>query len=244
MVKVKIHLNGWCIGQLPNNLIDGTISDILASLVSKYRIFANVYTYNAGAHKAIKGHHTFFLNDPEHVGSSFQYLMKSGVQPDVYVMICGRVTPTQRKIIKQRCTINTQDYMIIMNWLIDNHPSYIDLIKPESCPQPIVIGGFEETTNNTDEPGENMIDTETTIDGEETTYSSRNEPSESTGPFKSEKDFIFSHIQGQKPTLLFRRGDIVGSHTIDLVDMFPLIFPFGRGGLNERRATNYQRVLY
>ena len=71
--------NGWCIGQLPNNLIDGTISDILASLVSKYRIFANVYTYNAGAHKAIKGHHTFFLHDPEHVGSSFQYLMKSGV---------------------------------------------------------------------------------------------------------------------------------------------------------------------
>ena len=33
----------------------------------------------------------------------------------------------------------------------------------------------------------------------------------------------------------------MGSHTIDLVDMFPLIFPFGRGGLNERRATKVSK---
>ena len=74
-------------------------------------------------------------------------------------------------------------------------------------------------------------------------FSPRNEPSESTGPFKSEKDFIFSHIKGQKPALVFRSGDIVGGHTIDLIDMFPMIFPFGRGGLYEMRTTKYQRVL-
>ena len=54
--------NGWCIGELPNDIIDGEISDILQSSVAKFRIFANVYSYNAGAHKAIKGHHVFFLN--------------------------------------------------------------------------------------------------------------------------------------------------------------------------------------
>ena len=68
-------------------------------------------------------------------------------------------------------------------------------------------------------------------------FAPRNEPSESTGPFQSKKDFIFSHMKGQKPTLLFRNGDIVGHHTIDLIDIFPLVFPYGWGGPNERREN-------
>ena len=51
--------NGCCIGQVPNDIIDGEISEILESSVARIRIFANVYSYNAGAHKAIKGHHIF-----------------------------------------------------------------------------------------------------------------------------------------------------------------------------------------
>ena len=92
--------NGWCIGEVPNDIIDGEVSEILESSVAQIRIFANVYSYNAGAHKAIKGHHIFFLNDPEHVGASFEYLVRNGAPPDIYVMICGRVTPSQREIIK------------------------------------------------------------------------------------------------------------------------------------------------
>ena len=52
--------NGWCIGQVPETLIKEDIDDILESLVARYRTFATVYSYNAGAHKAIKGHHCFF----------------------------------------------------------------------------------------------------------------------------------------------------------------------------------------
>ena len=108
-------------------MINREIDDILASSVAIFRIFANVYSYTGGAHKAIKGQHVFFLNDPEHVGASFEYVIKSGLLPDIYVMICGRVTPSQREIIKKRCTININDYKVIMNWLIDNHPSYCDM---------------------------------------------------------------------------------------------------------------------
>ena len=73
------------------------------------------------------------------------------------------------------------------------------------------------------------------------TFAPRNEPSDEAGPFKSEEEFIFSHLKGQKPTLLFRRGDTVGGHTISLIDLFPLIFPFGRGGPEERRATKISK---
>ena len=44
---------------IPEEVIGGDIDDILSSVVARVRIFGNVYSYSAGAHKAIKGHHTF-----------------------------------------------------------------------------------------------------------------------------------------------------------------------------------------
>ena len=136
--------NGWVIGSVPENVIDGEVNDILSSSVARVRMFANVYSYSAGAHKAIKGHHVFFVNDPEHVGKSFDFMLHSGIQPDIYIMIRGRVTPSQREIIRRRCTIKANDYMALLTWLINNHPSYDGLHLPSTCPQPIFIGGFDE----------------------------------------------------------------------------------------------------
>ena len=142
-------------------------------------------------------------------------------------MICGRVTPSQRDIIKRRCDINTEDYKVIMNWLIDKYPPYDGMQMPEPYPQPIIIGGFNETINNTDQSEDNMTEIENNVDGQQMSFVPRNKPSESTGPYQSEKYFIFSHLRGQKPTLLFKRSDIIGEHTIGLVNLFPLNFPYG-----------------
>ena len=128
-------------------------------------MFSNIYTYSAGAHKAIKGYHVFFINDPEHVGQSFDFMLKSGTQPDMYVMICGRVTPAQREIIKRRCNINAHEYMSIYNWLINNHLSYSNMKLPQTCPQSIFIGGFDENVNNTDMSEDKDKDTEKTFEG-------------------------------------------------------------------------------
>ena len=66
----------------------------------------------------------FFIHDPEHIGESFKYMLQCDVSPDMYVMICGRVTPNQRDIIKRRVSINADEYKALLNWLIDNHPLY------------------------------------------------------------------------------------------------------------------------
>jgi len=229
--------NGWMIGQIPKSIIHKDIPDILASSLARVRIFGNVYSYSAGAHTSIKGHHVFFIHDPEHVGASFEYLTQAGTAPDMYVMICGRVTPAQRDIIKRRCIINGLDYIAILTWLIDNHPSYHGMQKPHYCPQPVPVGGFEETTNNTDSCENSMPEVENRFEGEEMTFASRNEPTEETGPYKSNKDFAFSYLAGKKPTLLFRNGDCVGGHKLNLVDISPLIFPYGLGGPDKKRTT-------
>ena len=121
-------------------------------------------------------------------------MVKSGISPDMYVMICGRATPAQREIIRRRCSINTDHYKVLLGWLIHNHPSYEGLQQPEVCPPPIILGGFDENTNNTDE------DTvqENFIDGEEMSYAPKYEQIESTGPYSSEKKLILSYLNGKK----------------------------------------------
>ena len=233
--------NGWLIGEIPNAIVGHDIDDILASSVAKVRIFANVFSYSAGAHKTIKGHHVFFIHDPEHVGASFEYMLQSGSSPDMYVMICGRVTPAQRDIIKRRVSINVDEYKAILNWLIDNHPSYNGMHRPESCPQPVLVGGFDEDTNNTDECKDDII--ESTFEGDQMTFAPSNEPTQTTGPFQSNKEFILSYLgkNGTKPTLLLKRGDCIGGHKVNLIDLFPLIFPYGWGGPDEKHATKVSK---
>ena len=67
----------------------------------------------------------------------------------MYVIICGRVIPNQRDIIKKRVFINVDEYKTTLNWLKDNHSSYNGMEITESCPQPVLVGGFDEHINNT-----------------------------------------------------------------------------------------------
>ena len=196
-----------------------------------------MYSYTAGAHKSIKGDHVFFVNDPERVGATFNYMLQSGVANDMFVMICGRVTPSQREIIRRRVIINAEKYKILFNWLIDNHPSYTDMKRSESCPQPVLLSGFENNINNTDTPDENMKETEESFEQEHMTFASSVEPTETTGPYRNESEFVFSVLKGKMPTLLFRNGNFVNGHKIDLTELFHLNFPFGWGGPDERRVT-------
>ena len=89
---------------------------MLAASVAKVRIFANAFSYSEGAHEIIKGHHIYFIHNPEHVGASYEYILQSSGSPDMYVMICGRVIPAQRDIIKRRVSTNTDDYKAVINW--------------------------------------------------------------------------------------------------------------------------------
>ena len=168
-------------------------------------------------------------------------MLQSGISPDMYVMICGRATPAQRDIIRKRCTINVEHYISLFGWLIQNHPSYSGMEIPQTCPQPTFIGGFSDTINNTDESDGKDTLIEHTIQEEIMTFSARKDPSENTGPFNSEKELILSYLKGKKPTLLFRNGDNIGGHEVKLIDLFPLIFPFGWGGTDEYRATKVSK---
>ena len=196
--------NAWAIGYIPSDVIE-EVEDILAVMVNKIRLFSYVFTYSGGAHKAIKGHHTFFMNDPEKIGSAMNHLKTEGKLNDVYAMACGRLTPTQRQIARERCSINTSKYVKLVNFLIDNHCGYTDVTRPQNCPQPTFMG-FQATSNNTDKEDGYSDSEEHKIETVRFSYSPPNESEENTGAYSNESDFIMSQIKGNKPTMLFWRG--------------------------------------
>ena len=127
-----------------------------------------------------------------------------------------------------------------MTWLIQNHPNYSTIKPPTSCPEPTLLG-FEISNNNTDIsdgtcPQENIVETV------RFSYSPANEAQESTGNYNNEADFISSEIKGQKPTLLFKKGNQVFNHLIKMEELFATKFPFGRGGLHETRHTKVSDI--
>ena len=159
------------------------------------------------------------------------HLKTHGQLNDVFAMACGRFTPTQCQIARYRCKVPTGQYINLLTWLIQNHPSYSNMTPPTTCPEPTLLG-FEISNNNTDVsdntcPQENIVETVTF------SYSPANEAQETTGNYNNEADFISSEIKGQKPTLLFKKGDQVFDHLIKMEELFATKFPFGRGGLHE-----------
>ena len=116
------------------------------------------------------------------------------------------------------------------------------MIRPQACPQPVLIGGFSENQNNTDESDGSMAELESSFDGERWMFASSNEPTESSGASSNETQFVTSYLRGEKPTLLFKNGDIVNGHRVKLIEMFPLNFPFGWGGPEEKRCTKVSHI--
>ena len=225
--------NDWVIGYIPYSIV-GNIDDLLAAMISHVRFYSYVFSYIAGAHKSIKGHHTFFLNDPEHIGATFNYLQQSGSTKDVYVMLCCRMTPSQREIAKKKCQMDSEKYMKLLTWLIEHHPGYKDVTPPEEAPSPVPLGGFHQTQIILMRVTQMQQILRTHLMDPDLHLHQQINPRAIQGPIQMKKDFIFSLLNGKEPTLIFHRGDRVGSHQIKLEDMFPVQFPFGLGGLHKR----------
>ena len=85
------------------------------------------------------------------MGGVIDHVRNMGVAQNLYVMLCGRTSPTQRTIIRQRAQIDTEEYRDLLNFFIkeSGHSGYSELPMPENFPQPIFVED-KETENHTD----------------------------------------------------------------------------------------------
>ena len=85
--------NGFAIGSLPDEM---SISDLVSLMIAPIRPFSYVISYGGGSYKKLKGVVTFFENSPDKMGSALQDFSSVSQNPNVYIILCGRMTPKQK----------------------------------------------------------------------------------------------------------------------------------------------------
>jgi hypothetical protein len=91
--------NNFAIGVLPSPLSD-SLTEVTSPLLSPVRPYAYVLSYSGGAHMAISGSFSFFIQPVEKdVGALHSHSMLTN-DSDVYVVMSGNFIPAQRHIVK------------------------------------------------------------------------------------------------------------------------------------------------
>jgi len=236
--------NGFVIGSVPKSIIpDQEITAEMCSLLSPIRPFGHVFAYSAGAHKAIRGHYSFFEVDLSHTGSVLNYFLATGANPMVYCVLTGRMTAKQKELVRERALFDTSKMMKLLRWFISEsgHPGFKDAQLPENCPKPIIIED-PESSHNTDESYDEQV--ETSFAGATFHFSSSHDPQEDTGVYETTQKFAVAMLEKTMPTLLVNGGSFANLQELLLENVAALQFPFGIGGPKMKRRTPISALEY
>jgi hypothetical protein len=242
--------NGFAIGFIPDVIkfkdkneqdkerrIDheNDLDDLICSAISPVRPFGYVHAYTGGCQKQIKGQFSLFSIDQSHVGGVLNNFRTDRGSKNIFVVLCGRMTPNQKSLLKRKTRLNTDLFLDLLTWFVKSsgHKGYKDVVPPEECPDPIAFVEDESRENNTaDESVNDHIETQI---GAKTYYfsSDNQKPTQNCSVYDKPQDFICDLLdEAGDPTTLMYGGSYLKSHEINLEDVFPIQFPFGQGGPN------------
>jgi hypothetical protein len=173
--------------------------------------------------------------DQNRIGGVMNQLNKSGFGDNIYCVHCGRMTPDEIVIVRERSKVNTQLFIDIMNWFVQEsgHPGFKDIPIPEKCLQPLLIE-YEETKNNTGYASNKNV--ETIYESGTYYFSLAQDPSEGTSVCGSPEKVALAMFQHSAPTLLAYGGTYANVTDVPIENILPFAFSFGIGGpaMNRR----------
>jgi len=229
--------NKWAIGNLPADLLE-LITEVTGPLISPVRPFAYVMSFTGGAHKSITGSFTFFNNNIEENAGALNHHTELTGCSTVYVVLSGRFTPAQRTIIRKRCLVEVENFTRVFNWLRENNPIYSELPEMSQCPTPILFED-EPDINNTDDSEDVELEKELNY---HYWFPSNGEPNKSTATFHTQDEFMKAYMAGSEPTLVFSSNSNKNDWELTLPEVFPLYFPYGTGGIKEKRRNGVSEI--
>ena len=137
--------------------------------------------------------------------------------------------------MQEKVSLDLGQFDTLLHWLISHGcPAFKDICPPRECPKPVVVQE-KATKHNTDETQE--AETEETFEGGRFFFPDAHEPTQETGAFQDERAFATAMLKGTSPTLLFHGGEYANIQELQIEDIFPICFPFGKGGVNEQRRN-------
>ena len=228
--------NGFAIGSLPEEMSE--LNDLVALMIAPIRPFSYVISYGGGSHKKLKGVVTFFENSPEYMASALQSFSSVSNNPNIYCILCGRMTPKQKQMARLRSRVNINQYLSLYNWMKKNNKTFEELPELSDVPKPIVI---EDTPNQSNTDEERDPEREQSFDFKYY-FPSLGEPDQENGAYDDKDAFASAVLKGQTPVLMLHPKNYFGDKNLHLPSIFPLQFPFGFGGFKDERPVKVSEI--
>ncbi len=237
--------NGFVIGSFPQvikfynkdgqrvkrKVEDDGLTDTLKAMVAPLRPYGCIFAYSdsGGAQESLRGNYQFFEMDQNRLGGVMNQLNQAGIGEHIYCVLCGRMTPDKKQIVYKRSRVDTQLYIDILPWFVEEsgHPGYLNSSIPEDCPQPLLVEDIP-TINNTDVSADKTV--KTNYEGGTFYFSSAQDPSQHTSVYGYSNIFALALFQHSAPTLLAYGGTYAKNADMKIEIILLFAFPFGIGG--------------
>jgi hypothetical protein len=75
-------------------------------------------------HSSLCGNYQYFEMDHNRLGGVMNQLNEADLGEHIYCVLCGRMTPNQKQIVRKRSKVNTQLFIDVITWFIQEsgHP--------------------------------------------------------------------------------------------------------------------------
>ncbi len=102
------------------------LTDLLKTMLAPVRPYGCVFSYSGGSQKSIKGNYQFFEMDQNRLGAVVNHLNQAGIGEHIYCVLCGRITPDQKQIVRRRAVVDTKLFIDLLTWFVNDsgHPGY------------------------------------------------------------------------------------------------------------------------
>ena len=162
------------------------------------------------------------------------------MRSNIYVVLTGRMTPDQKDIVRNQRELNQEFFLDLLRWFKDVHPGFEDV--DFNCPE-IELIEDPETENNTDVPGDPLV--ENKISGSVFYFTSSSEPTKDTAIYSTTKRLAIALLEKRTAPKLVVQGGEYATHKRSslLENVLPIQFPFGSGGPVLPRRTEISEEL-
>ena len=227
-IKDALDENG---SPIPNRS-ESLVTSVMAAAIAPIRPYAYIFSYRGGQHHSLIGNFQFFELNQTKVAGALDCLHQSGNSSNIYVVLNGRMTPTQKDIVRKKAELDISLYFGLLRWFKAHHPAYKDVpIGDATSPLKVELIEDPSTDANTDlesddDPKENREDGATFY------FSGGGEPTTDTSVYRSSKELVMALLKDHSaPTLAIHGGDYASHFDVKkLENVFPAVFPFGSGG--------------
>ena len=236
--------NGFAFGEIPAEL--RCLTEIEWALLSINRDSSHFFTFFGGQHESIRGYHSITKTNLSHTMECLERISDITGSQQVSVILSGPFTSAQKEEALNAVQISIERCKRAIEWLRANNHLYNQVHFPNGIeeyifPEPILLDQSTEV-DSTDNAKERIME-------KVILFPELSETTTQNGGMESNKAFtnkmimeIASNTNAAKMVSKPSR-DYVNEREKDfLMKTFPEQFPYGRGGLDEKRKTKVSRM--